>query len=118
MNEVISANQTPTPVMPPARRTIVKSRPGSDSARTSWKPTAVTVTDRHVKGFPPRPPPDGHIADRPNDRQHNEIGDRTQESGMKTRIRSMPSPCEADLIGGNRSYGKLGRTRVFGEFFT
>ena len=81
MNEVISANQTPTPVMPPARRTIVKSRPGSDSARTSWKPTAVTVTDRHVKGFPPRPPFDGHIADRPNDRQHNEIGDRTQESG-------------------------------------
>ena len=37
--------------------------------------------DRHVKGFPPQPPPDGHLADRPNDRQHNEIGDRTQESG-------------------------------------
>ena len=43
MNEVINVNQTPIPVTPPARRIIVKSRPGSESARTSWKPTAVTV---------------------------------------------------------------------------
>ena len=79
--------------------------------------------DRHVKGFLlkgflPRPPLDGHIADGPNDCQHNEIGDRTQETGDKNARRSMTSPGEVDLIAGNRSYRKLGRTRVFGQFFT
>ena len=54
----------------------------------------------------------------PNDAQSNEIGERTQESGDENARRSMTSPDEADLTAGNLSYRKLGRTRVFGQFFT
>ena len=97
MNEVISVNQTPIPVIPPARRTIVKSRPSSDSGWTSRKPTAVMVITVMYKGVLPRPPLYNYIADRPNDRQHNEIGDRTQETGDENAHRSMTSPGEADL---------------------
>ena len=43
MNEAISANQTPIPVVPAAKSTIVKFRPSSDRGPTSRKPAAVTV---------------------------------------------------------------------------
>ena len=56
-----------------------------------------------------------HIANRSNDCQSNEIGDRAQESRDEGTHRLLTSPGEFEVTSSNRSYGKLGRTRVFGQ---